>query len=456
MAKIMALTIDGNLSYCTVDPSERGKGRCNHVGHQEENESVDDFIQRVNSEFGYGENYKSEVKQGEVTLEQYKMTPEEKSELVMILGRKQLEEDIDGGYIELKEPLWNDMDKNAFSQKSGMPVRDINAVLNKSKYMVTDTEIDLRGVKEGQVVTEAKMKAIEEKHGDLVKFDNGVVCLNEYAAKHDFEATKDVYVLPYYLRQDPPGGNAKNPINTLYNYLIVKRKDPDVQQQAYDSLLNNSKSVKPITQRGGYAIDSLAEKFKGKSGVMRAYMSGRSIKHSGRAVITPEIDMEYGVAKVPASMAANIFEPNIKDYLHQKGYTEEQTKEYLDKFKGVDQVDIDPKDRESLNHIVKSTGGKIILNRQPSLHGLSLLSFRPEISPDATIKINPLNMPGYNADIDGDTMTCFGVNDVEVARKTEEFSAENSTHLPRAKDKLMTKPAKEALWGLFNILSKRS
>jgi len=45
--KVLALTIDGSVSYCSCPPEQRGKGRCNHAYHQLDGESEADFIDRV-------------------------------------------------------------------------------------------------------------------------------------------------------------------------------------------------------------------------------------------------------------------------------------------------------------------------------------------------------------------------------------------------------------------------
>lgn len=457
--KVLALNEKGQLTYCTVPPEERGKGRCNHQLHQNPGESNEEFVERVNEVSDYSERFFRDVKQGEVVFEQYKMTDEEKQHLVMVMGRKDLEKDIEGGYIELAEPLWNDMDKNTYSQKFGVPVKDIDAVLHREKFIITDIDegLGLR-LKEGDIITPETHEKLLEKYGDRIKYDTGVVAMNNLAAKNGFEATRDVYVLPYYMRQDPPDGEAKNPINVLYNYLIVKRKDPDIQQNAYEALLNNSKARKPLTQKGGHPIQSLADKFKGKSGVMRAHMSGRRIVNSGRAVITPTMDMEYGEAKIPASMAAKIFEDTIRDRMRQDGHSPVEIDEFLGRFRGVNQEDISQKDRDRLEGIIREAGVKVIINRQPSLHFSSLLSFKPRVSEDATIKMHPMNLPGYNADFDGDTATVYGINDPYIANVAKDLdpSEEYGIRMPRAQDELIAKPTKESLWGLYNILSKRS
>lgn len=45
--KVLAINVDGKLTYCTAAPEDRGKGRCNHIFHQKDFESDECFIQRL-------------------------------------------------------------------------------------------------------------------------------------------------------------------------------------------------------------------------------------------------------------------------------------------------------------------------------------------------------------------------------------------------------------------------
>ena len=45
--KRLALNKNGDITYCSVEPEMRGRGRCNHIAHQENNESVEHFIERI-------------------------------------------------------------------------------------------------------------------------------------------------------------------------------------------------------------------------------------------------------------------------------------------------------------------------------------------------------------------------------------------------------------------------
>ena len=45
--KVLALTEGGRLTYCVSREDQREKGRCNHVTHQKEGQSIADFIEEI-------------------------------------------------------------------------------------------------------------------------------------------------------------------------------------------------------------------------------------------------------------------------------------------------------------------------------------------------------------------------------------------------------------------------
>lgn len=457
--RVLAVNNKGQLTYCTVPEDKRGTGRCNHLDHMGANETEEEFIRRV-EESGVARSFKEEVKEYSGALVPYRMSDEEKAGLVEIKGKKQLkDEDNEGGYIHLDEPLWNDADKNYYSRISKNPLKKINSVISGDMSIVTYLDPSVTKYRIGQIFGKEAAEKVKALLGDKIEFDSGVRALNKAAKEaYGFEATSDVYVVPYYLRQDPPGGEGEHSLNTLYNYLIYNRKNPDKQQMAYESLLDNRNSRAPKTVPGGYTMDSLSDMFKGKSGLMRGYMSGRKIAYSGRGVIEPDISTEYGTMRIPCYIAADILRPSLEDVMIQEGRNKQEIDSFLGSFK-VEQSRIPEADRQELDRLVQKTGRRIIANRQPSLHAASLLSFRAAISPDTSIKMNPLNCEGYGADFDGDTLTLYALNDIRVSELAgKEIGAESSsgTRRPRAQNENINRPQKEALWGLYNILTKRS
>ena len=50
MAKRLAMTADGKLTYCSASEENVGKGRCNHIGHERDGESPEHFSRRMQAE----------------------------------------------------------------------------------------------------------------------------------------------------------------------------------------------------------------------------------------------------------------------------------------------------------------------------------------------------------------------------------------------------------------------
>lgn len=50
MSKVLAVNVNGDITYCTCTPEMRGTGRCNHVDHQRPGESPEEFINRINED----------------------------------------------------------------------------------------------------------------------------------------------------------------------------------------------------------------------------------------------------------------------------------------------------------------------------------------------------------------------------------------------------------------------
>lgn len=57
ISKRLALNKDGNLTYCTATEENIGKGRCNHLIHQNIGESNESFLNRINEKESLYKNY---------------------------------------------------------------------------------------------------------------------------------------------------------------------------------------------------------------------------------------------------------------------------------------------------------------------------------------------------------------------------------------------------------------
>lgn len=490
--RTLAMNDKGELSWCTCPPELRGHGRCNHVDHQMDGESMDDFINRIDEKRDEllrmaDEKWQDPDSVGDfipyegtdVELKPYRMSEEERESLFRIENRMQLDQNIDGGYMELEEPLWNDMDRNYFSQLSGIPAKRVQRVL------YGEASIVLNGAGRdnlvGRVVNNETLAEWEENGfprgwPEGVRFGTGVSAMNEFARdQYDFEATRYVYVLPYYMRmgikqhnytesssaEDAPVGDldaVSSDITLTYKYMLRNHAHPERQQMAYDALLNNyALDSDHARYQRGYKIKSLADEFAGKGGIFRAVLSGTSIPYSGRAVITPNADLKFGEAAIPASMAVDIFRPSILDELAVKRrMSVEEIDDWIARYR-MPQHLIKPEYKAELEEIIADK--RIALNRQPSLHQSSFQSFRPRISHGATVEIHPIICKAYNGDFDGDEMSVYGFNSqsiISVVDRSIDASLPVNIRLPRAQDVLSIMPTKDGLFGLLNILERRS
>lgn len=469
MQRILALNNRGLLTYCTAPEELRGKGRCNHIAHQNPGESQEDTINRFDEII---KNIKiDDVKNGFIPLEgttvetsQYKISEEEKANLVKIENKMQLEENIEGAYIHLDFPIWNDMDKNSFTKVSNMTVKGINSVLDKEEYVVIKSE--LKNYPIGKVCSLETKEKVEPLG---VEFGTGLEALNKVAKFYDFEATTDVYVLPYYMRINnkedilDSEGNVigetvmDSDITGAYQYLFRNRNNPDGAQYAYSSLLNNAALGRDKARYNkGYQKKSLSDMFAGKGGVFRAYLSGNSVPYTARSVITPSVDVEYGEIKIPPSVAVDIYKPTIIRRLSEANWQPDDIDKFCEKYRAR-QDSLSESDYKDLEDLIYDR--RVFMNRQPSLHTSSLQSFRPRISHNATTQIHPLYCSAFGADFDGDTVTLGGINAdyiIPIVDKEIDASKDINVFKPGARSSLSIKPSKDSVWGLLNILSKRS
>lgn len=66
MSKELAMDNDGNLSWCTVPADQRGSGKCNHIGHTNENESASNFAKRMEAQNTNSENNTPSLKASQI------------------------------------------------------------------------------------------------------------------------------------------------------------------------------------------------------------------------------------------------------------------------------------------------------------------------------------------------------------------------------------------------------
>lgn len=440
---VWAIDENGKPCKCRAKPENRGKRNCKHRYHQEPGQSKEEFLEE--------HGVRSTIFNADtIEVMPYRMTDDEKKDLLEITCKKDFKEECDNGaYFELDTPLWNDMDKNYFVDKFGiMSRKDVDAVLYEEKYVVLE---DKTPYHIGQTFDPDEAK--ELKH---ISLGTGVPAMNYLAEKNNWSATKDIYVLPYYMRQGTPDKDGNEiPSDETEAYLHVfstKSYSYKSRQKAYDSLIST-----PDKRNGSvYMRKTLSERLCGKTGIWRKEITGCTIPYAGRAVAIPDTEISYDEIRIPPRIAADIFRPTIQENLKRDGFTPEQINEIIHDAKGK-QENVTSITKGILQRAMDEGNVRVIMNRQPSLHAASMQGFKPLLSSSSTLGVNPLVAKGYNLDHDGDTAAVIGINSSSIAEKVDkELHPSNFKFTPKKQDELMMKPTKDSLFGIMSVLKRRT
>ena len=200
----------------------------------------------------------------------------------------------------------------------------------------------------------------------------------------------------------------------------------------------------PQSEQKGVATKSITSRLKGKEGRIRNNLMGKRTDFSGRTVITPDPTLSINQLGVPIAIAKNITFPEIVtpyniDWLSKlvragrdnypganfviptsSGLSDE--KRQIDLRFRKEKIDLrygDIVERHTIN------GDIFLLNRQPTLHKLSMMGHRSKVIDNpsyCTFRINPNVVTPYNADFDGDEMNIFCPQSIEAQIELEEIA----------------------------------
>ena len=207
------------------------------------------------------------------------------------------------------------------------------------------------------------------------------------------------------------GRYATSDLNDLYRRVInrnnrlkklLELKAPDVivinekrmLQEAVDVLIDNSRTKQ--TARGRRPLRSLSDMIKGKQGRFRQNLLGKRVDYSGRSVIVVGPKLRLDECGIPKRMALELFRPFVINKIIEHGlaYNIRNSNRLIDQ--------APPEVWEILEDVISDK--KVLLNRAPTLHRLSIQAFKPILVEDLAIQIPPMVCAAFNADFDGDQM----------------------------------------------------
>jgi DNA-directed RNA polymerase subunit A' len=219
----------------------------------------------------------------------------------------------------------------------------------------------------------------------------------------------DIMRINQRLEQDIDAGAPQIIIDDLWELL---------QYQVTTYFNNETPGIPVARHRSTRPLKTLAQRLKGKEGRLRYNLSGKRVNFSARTVISADPSLTINQVGVPRRIAETLTLPiyvtawNIeeaKKFLASPGYPtvlNVLTKDGIRKR-------VSDANREEILKIVEPgyilerqlvDGDIVLMNRQPTLHRLSLMAHTVKVLPGKTMRINVTVAFPYNADFDGDEM----------------------------------------------------
>ena len=114
----------------------------------------------------------------------------------------------------------------------------------------------------------------------------------------------------------------------------------------------------------------------------------------GRAVITPNPDLDMDEVALPEEKAWEVYKPFVVRGLVRRGLPRMQA------LKAVDD-----KNKEAYAELNTQMNKRpIVINRAPVLHRYGTMAFYPRLTKNKVMEVNPVITKGFGADFDGDAM----------------------------------------------------
>ena len=215
--------------------------------------------------------------------------------------------------------------------------------------------------------------------------------------------------LKYKLKQNAP----KKTIDEWYQLL---------QYHVATLINNNLPGIPPAQQRSGRPLKAIADRLKSKEGRVRGNLMGKRVDKSARSVITPDPRLKLNELGVPYDICKNLTFPekvnkynidrlqkyviNGNKYPGAKSYKDSVSKGLIS-LQYIDTQEHFKKNKLKIGDIVNRhliKGDKVLFNRQPSLHKMSMMQHNVVPLPYKTFRLNVSVTTPYNADFDGDEM----------------------------------------------------
>lgn len=257
------------------------------------------------------------------------------------------------------------------------------------------------------------------------------------------------------------GRYATSDLNDLYRRVInrnnrlkklLELSAPDVivinekrmLQEAVDVLIDNSRAKQ--TSRGRRPLRSLSDMLKGKQGRFRQNLLGKRVDYSARSVIVVGPHLRLDECGIPKRMALELFRPFVINKIIERGlaYNIRNSNRLIDQ--------APPEVWEILEEVIEHK--KVLLNRAPTLHRLSIQAFKPVLVEGLAIQIPPMVCAAFNADFDGDQMAVHLPLSDEAQFESRTIMISNNNLLKPSSGEAIAVPTQDIVLGCHYLTRK--
>ena len=312
--------------------------------------------------------------------------------------------------LEKKQTL-SDKEYRAYYEKYGNSF-EVGMGAEAIKKLLQEVDVD----KEIEDIRAELADASAQKRTRLAKRLDCLVAFQESGNKPEWMVLDVIPVIPPDLRpmiQLDGGRFATSDLDDLYRRIInrnnrlkkllelgapsiIVQNEKRMLQEAVDTLFDNGRRGRSITNASSRPLKSLSSMLKGKQGRFRQNLLGKRVDYSGRSVICVGPNLKMYQCGIPKDMALELFKPHVIHGLVERGLAHN--------IKGAKKL-IDFRD-DCVWDVVEDviTEHPVLLNRAPTLHRLGIQAFEPKLVGGKAIRLHPLVCTGFNADFDGDQM----------------------------------------------------
>ena len=372
-------------------------------------------------------------------------------------------------YMKLKEPMPNPVMEEPIRRMLGLTKNGFNEILSGEKELgshgtgpaavkkaLGSMDIDTELGKARQAIAAGRASerdAAVRKLGYLKS-------AKKLGLKPEDYILSKVPVLPPMFRPISMMSNDMpliNDANFLYKELFEANKNlTDIQSELGDEASGQERlatynAFKAVTGLG----DPINQKTRDKNvkGILKSVF-GTSPKFStlqrklisttvdnvGRAVITPNPDLDMDSVGLPEDKAFKVYDKFITRRLVRQGMSMRAAREEIaNKSKLARQTLIEEMDDRP-----------VYISRAPVLHKYGIMAMKPQLTKGSTMQVSPLIVKGFGADFDGDAMS-YHVPSTEKARKESIDRLLPSKNLFSLSDfkSVMHAPMNEYVGGIF-------